>query len=99
MSLADVTANLRAPIVTRVADAPTVRVHSVEWRKVQAGEPVEINPSVRDGAKEFGVASAGAGGMEPGLRALAAGAPRRRRSGHLPARRPAPPCTGRQRPA
>ena len=47
MSLADVTANLRAPIATRVADAPTVRVHSVEWRKVQAGEPVEINPSVR----------------------------------------------------
>lgn len=47
MSLADVTANLRAPIETRVADAPTVRVHAVEWRKVMAGEPVEINPSVR----------------------------------------------------
>lgn len=46
MSLADCTANLRAPIVTRVADKPTVKVHSVEWRKVQNGDPVEINPSV-----------------------------------------------------
>lgn len=45
MSLADCTANLRAPIVTRVADKPTVKVHSVEWRKVQNGDPVEINPS------------------------------------------------------
>lgn len=40
------TANLRAPIVTKVDDKPTVRVHSTEWRKVMAGEPVEINPSV-----------------------------------------------------
>ena len=46
MSLADVTANLRAPVVTRVDDKPTVKVHSAEWRKVMAGEPVEINPSV-----------------------------------------------------
>lgn len=46
MSLADCTANLRAPIETRVADKPTVKVHSVEWRKVQDGDPVEINPSV-----------------------------------------------------
>eukprot|EP00887_Chlorella_sp_A99_P003648 scaffold7.g3648.t1 len=51
MSLADVIANLRAPIQTKVAEAPTVRVHSVEWRKVQAGEPVEINPSVGHGYK------------------------------------------------
>lgn len=49
MSLADVTSNLRAPIVTKVADKPTVRVHSVEWRKIMAGEPVEINPSVSRG--------------------------------------------------
>ncbi|KAL4855996.1 hypothetical protein ACK3TF_003441 [Chlorella vulgaris] len=48
MSLADVTSNLRAPIVTKVADKPTVRVHSVEWRKIMAGEPVEINPSARE---------------------------------------------------
>ena len=47
MSLADVTANLRAPVVTRVDDrGPTVKVHAAEWRKVMAGEPVEINPSV-----------------------------------------------------
>lgn len=47
MSLSDVVSNLRAPLTTRVADKPTVRVHSVEWRKIMAGEPVEINPSVR----------------------------------------------------
>ena len=49
MSLADVTANLRAPVVTRVDDrGPTVKVHAAEWRKVMAGEPVEINPSVSE---------------------------------------------------
>ena len=51
MSLADITANLRAPVVTRVDDKPTVKVHSAEWRKVMAGEPVEINPSVSLGGK------------------------------------------------
>lgn len=35
MSLADITSNLRAPIQTKVGEAPAVRVHSVEWRKVQ----------------------------------------------------------------
>ncbi|KAI3434679.1 hypothetical protein D9Q98_002743 [Chlorella vulgaris] len=55
MSLADVTSNLRAPIVTKVADKPTVRVHSVEWRKIMAGEPVEINPSVGHGYRVMSV--------------------------------------------
>lgn len=35
MSLADITSNLRAPIETRVDSKPTVKVHSVEWRKVR----------------------------------------------------------------
>ena len=51
MSLADVTSNLRAPVASKVGEAPAVRVHAVEWRKVQAGEPVEINPSVGHGYK------------------------------------------------
>lgn len=51
MSLADVTANLRAPVETRVSDKPQVKVHAVEWAKVMAGDPVEINPSVGHGYK------------------------------------------------
>ena len=36
---------LRAEVRTQVAAAPVARVHRVEWAKVMAGEPVEINPS------------------------------------------------------
>jgi hypothetical protein len=36
---------LRAEVVAQVAAAPVARVHRVEWAKVMAGEPVEINPS------------------------------------------------------
>ena len=43
--------NLRADIVSEVNDKPKARVHSVEWRKVMNGDPVEINPSVGHGYK------------------------------------------------
>jgi hypothetical protein len=43
--------NLRAPIVTAVGEKPKARVHSREWAKIMAGEPVEINPSVGYGFK------------------------------------------------
>lgn len=55
MSLADVTANLRAPVESRVESKPMVKVHAVEWAKVMAGEPVEINPSVGHGYKVMSV--------------------------------------------
>ncbi len=43
--------NLRAEIETDVNEAPRARVHSVEWRKIMDGEPVEINPSIGHGYK------------------------------------------------
>ncbi len=43
--------DLRADITTHVGGNPKARVHSVEWRKIQAGDPVEINPSVGFGYK------------------------------------------------
>ncbi|CAK0783986.1 hypothetical protein CVIRNUC_007189 [Coccomyxa viridis] len=43
--------NLRAEIETDVNTAPRARVHSVEWRKIMTGEPVEINPSIGHGFK------------------------------------------------
>ena len=51
MSLADITADLRAPVQTKVDEKPMVKVHAREWAKVMAGEPVEINPSVGHGFK------------------------------------------------
>lgn len=44
-------ANLRADVMTEVNPNPKARVHSVEWRKVMQGDPVEINPSVGSGMK------------------------------------------------
>lgn len=43
--------NLRAEINTHVGPDPKARVHSVEWKKIQSGDPVEINPSVGFGYK------------------------------------------------
>ena len=43
--------NLRAEIETDVNENPRARVHSVEWRKIMEGEPVEINPSIGHGYK------------------------------------------------
>ena len=43
--------NLRAEIETDVNEKPRARVHSVEWRKIMMGEPVEINPSIGHGYK------------------------------------------------
>ena len=43
--------NLRGDIVSEVNERPKARVHSVEWRKVMAGDPVEINPSIGHGFK------------------------------------------------
>lgn len=43
---------LRAPVTTLVsAGAPRAKVHSSEWAKVMAGQPVEINPSIGTGFK------------------------------------------------
>ncbi|KAK2079746.1 hypothetical protein QBZ16_002141 [Prototheca wickerhamii] len=55
MSLADVTSNLRAPVETATDSKPMVKVHAVEWAKIMAGEPVEINPSVGHGYKIMSV--------------------------------------------
>lgn len=55
MSLADVTANLRAPVETATDNKPLVKVHAVEWAKIMAGEPVEINPSIGHGYKVMSV--------------------------------------------
>lgn len=50
MSLADVTANLRAPVSTSISESgPSVKVHRAEWVKVLRGDPVEINPSTGHG--------------------------------------------------
>ena len=43
--------NLRADVYSEVNEKPKARVHSVEWRKVMEGVPVEINPSVVCGYK------------------------------------------------
>ena len=48
--------NLRAEIETDVNENPRARVHSVEWRKIQNGDPVEINPSVGHGYRIMTVA-------------------------------------------
>ena len=48
--------NLRAEIETDVNESPRARVHSVEWRKIQNGDPVEINPSVGHGYRIMTVA-------------------------------------------
>lgn len=43
--------DLKAEIVCKTSPAPLAKVHQVEWRKVMAGDPVEINPSVGTGFK------------------------------------------------
>lgn len=48
--------NLRAEIETDVNENPRARVHSVEWRKIHIGDPVEINPSIGHGYKIMTVA-------------------------------------------
>ena len=47
--------NLRAEIETDVNENPRARVHSVEWRKIMEGEPVEINPSIGHGHRIMSV--------------------------------------------
>lgn len=47
--------DLRADIETDVNEKPRARVHSVEWRKIMIGEPVEINPSIGHGFKIMSV--------------------------------------------
>eukprot|EP00879_Flechtneria_rotunda_P003561 GHRR01003795.1.p1 GENE.GHRR01003795.1~~GHRR01003795.1.p1 ORF type:complete len:147 (+),score=35.71 GHRR01003795.1:251-691(+) len=47
--------DLRAPIDTSINDKPKMKVHQVEWAKVLAGDPVEINPSVGSGYKVMSV--------------------------------------------
>lgn len=61
--------DLRAEIQTEVNDAPKARVHSVEWRKVMEGDPVEINPSLGHG---FKVRRWGVGGSCGFVRAMRA---------------------------
>ncbi|GAX73094.1 hypothetical protein CEUSTIGMA_g547.t1 [Chlamydomonas eustigma] len=41
--------DLKAPVTMEVNPSPKARVHRVEWKKVMAGDPVEINPSVGSG--------------------------------------------------
>ncbi|KAG2496286.1 hypothetical protein HYH03_005519 [Edaphochlamys debaryana] len=48
--------DLRAPLQTHVASEPQAPVHRNEWRKVMAGDPVEINPSIGSGYKVMSVA-------------------------------------------
>ena len=48
--------NLRADIETNVNERPRALVHSREWAKIMAGEPVEINPAVGFGYKIMSVA-------------------------------------------
>ena len=43
--------NLRADLVSEVNEKPKAKVHSVEWRKIMSGDPVEINPSIGHGYK------------------------------------------------
>lgn len=43
--------NLRAEVKTYVSADPRAFVHSREWKKIMAGDPVEINPSVGHGMK------------------------------------------------
>ncbi len=43
--------DLRAPMETHVSASPRAAVHQVEWRKIMAGDPVEINPSFGHGMK------------------------------------------------
>ncbi|WIA11099.1 hypothetical protein OEZ85_011244 [Tetradesmus obliquus] len=47
--------DLQADIETSVNDSPKVKVHRVEWAKVLAGSPVEINPSLGSGFKVMDV--------------------------------------------
>ena len=55
MSLKDITTNLRAEVQTAVDAKPMVKVHSREWEKIMAGDPVEINPSIGHGFKIMSV--------------------------------------------
>jgi hypothetical protein len=43
--------DLKADIYTEVNADPKASVHSVEWRKIMNGDPVEINPSLGNGLK------------------------------------------------
>lgn len=47
--------DLKAPLATAVSDRPRAVVHASEWKKVMAGEPVEINPSIGHGLKVMAV--------------------------------------------
>ncbi|PNW81318.1 hypothetical protein CHLRE_07g350926v5 [Chlamydomonas reinhardtii] len=47
--------DLRAPLTTAVGPQPHAPMHQVEWRKVMAGDPVEINPSIGNGFKVMSV--------------------------------------------
>jgi hypothetical protein len=47
---------LRADITVAVSTSgPLAAVHRVEWKKIMAGEPVEINPSVGTGYRVMAV--------------------------------------------
>lgn len=48
--------NLRADVETDVNERPRALVHSREWAKIMAGDPVEINPAVGFGYKIMSVA-------------------------------------------
>lgn len=54
MSLADLTKNLRAEMHSEFNPKPKAKVHSVEWAKIMAGEPVEINPTLGAPARRPG---------------------------------------------
>ena len=48
--------DMRADMKTYVNASPRAAVHQVEWRKIMAGDPVEINPSFGHGMKVMTVA-------------------------------------------
>ena len=41
--------DLKADVYTEVNADPKATVHSVEWRKIMNGDPVEINPTIGAG--------------------------------------------------
>lgn len=41
--------DLKADVYVEVNADPKATVHSVEWRKIMNGDPVEINPSIGAG--------------------------------------------------
>lgn len=51
MSMDNLLKDLRAEIYSEVNPKPKARVHSTEWAKIMAGQPVEINPTVGFGLK------------------------------------------------